>query len=125
MRTLFALLQLVTGRRSAARFADFEAGEYQAPWLPSPYMYTPRRLLRGVQMSADTQPVTASRPSGKERRRRPTSKVTTATLAAAIASIAFILLGKFAPSAFTDTQLATLQGSVTTVLAFVLGYLIK
>ena len=76
-------------------------------------------------MSADTQPLTTSRPSGKVPRRRPTSKLTAATLAAAIASIAFILLGKFAPSAFTDTQLAALQGSVTTVLAFFLGYLPK
>ena len=79
----------------------------------------------GVRMSANTKPVTAPRPSGEAPRRLPTSKVTAATLAAAIASIAFILLGKFAPSAFTDTQLAALQGSVTTVLAFVLGYLPK
>jgi len=46
-------------------------------------------------------------------------------LAAAIASIAFILVGKLAPSAFSDAELATLQGSVTTVLAFALGYLIR
>jgi len=76
-------------------------------------------------MSANTKPVTGSRPSGKAPRRRPTSKVSAATLAAAIASSAFFLLGKFAPSAFTDSQLAALQGSVTTILAFVLGYLIK
>lgn len=55
----------------------------------------------------------------------PTSKVTAATLAAAIASIAFILIAKFAPSVFTDAELATLQGAVTTILAFGIGYLVK
>jgi hypothetical protein len=56
---------------------------------------------------------------------RPANKVTAATLAAAVTSIAFVILGVFAPSIFTDTQLATLQGSVTTLLAFAFGYMIK
>ena len=77
-------------------------------------------------MSATTDDTTrAPRAPGKVTRRRPNTKVAAATLAAAIASIAFILVGKLAPSAFSDAELATLQGSVTTVLAFALGYLIR
>jgi hypothetical protein len=51
-------------------------------------------------------------------------KVTAATLAAAIASIVWVLIATFSPDTFDDTALASLQGGTTTVLTFLLGYLV-
>jgi len=60
-------------------------------------------------MSAITDhTATTPRGSGRVPRKRPNTKVAAATLAAAIASIAFILVAKLAPSAFSDAELATL-----------------
>lgn len=72
---------------------------------------TPRRSRR---------PAAPNQPSSK-----PTSKVAAATLAAAIASIVFIVLAKVWPTLFTDAELATLQGAVTTVFAFIIGWWVK
>jgi hypothetical protein len=45
----------------------------------------------------------------------PSTKVTAATIAAAVATIAFILLARLSPKTFTAEDLASLQGAATTL----------
>jgi hypothetical protein len=54
---------------------------------------------------------------------KPSPKITAAAIAGAVATIIWTILATLSPELFSETAIATLTGSTTTVLAALLGYL--
>jgi hypothetical protein len=68
---------------------------------------------------ADTRIKTAARASYAVM--KPSPKITAAAIAGAVATIIWTIVATVSPDVFTETAIATLTGSTTTIVAAVLG----